>query len=171
MKNIIRFGADVIVKLPQESIVKSRSNIEAVCGTFLGTATDSNCCRVWLKGDPKMCILLTTDAGPLKSFNFLTHSLKVYCVAREDPRANTEVRSTSTSTTGSGSSIIGSIGSEQLQGALPSLSTVKKDIFAHNSSDNGKYTIRYRPGSDETSYTSVSPIDHDKNLAEDSAPF
>ena len=53
MKNIIRFGTDVIVKLPRESIIKSRSNLDAGCGTFLGTATDSNCRRVWLKGDSK----------------------------------------------------------------------------------------------------------------------
>ena len=55
-------------------------------------------------------------------------------------------------------------------GALPSLSTVK-DITAHDSSDNGTHTTRYRPESGETSYTSVSPIDHDQNLAEDSAPL
>ena len=81
MKNLVRFGADVIVKLPRESIIKSRSNIEVDCGTFLGTATYSNCRRVWLKSDSKMRALLTTNNRPLKSFNFLTHSLKVYCVA------------------------------------------------------------------------------------------
>ena len=167
LKNLIRFGADVIVKPPQESIVKSRSNIEAVCGTFLGTATDSNCCRVWLKGDPKMRILLTTDARPLKSFNFLTHSLKVYCVAREDPRANTEERSISTSTTGSGCSIIGSIGSEQSRGVLPSVSTVK-DIIAHNSSGNGAHNMKERAGVGGTEDASKPPIDHDHNLEEDS---
>ena len=53
MKNIIRFGADVVVNCHWESIIKSRSNIEVVCGTFLGTAKDSNCRRVWLKGDSK----------------------------------------------------------------------------------------------------------------------
>ena len=42
LKNLVRFGSDVIVKLPQEYIVKSRSKVEAICGTFLGTATDSN---------------------------------------------------------------------------------------------------------------------------------
>ena len=32
--------------------------------------------------------LLTTNIRLPKSFNFLTHSLKVYCVAQKDPRAN-----------------------------------------------------------------------------------
>ena len=169
LKNLIRFGADVIVKPPQESIVKSRSNIEAVCGTFLGTATDSNCRRVWLKGDSKVWALLTTDIRPLKSFNFLTHSLKVYCVAREDPRANTEERSISTSTTGSGCSIIGSIGSEQSQGALPSVSTVK-DIIAHDSGDSGAHNMRERAGVGGTEDASKPPIDHGRNLEEDSQP-
>ena len=168
IKNLIRFGADVLVKLPHESIVKSRSNVEAVCGTFLGTAMDSNCHRVWLKGDSKMRVLLTTDVRPLKSFNFLTHSLKVYCEALKDPRAN--FVDEPGSTTGSGSCMVSSNGSEQSRRALPSLSTVK-DITAHDSSDNGTHTTRYRPESGETSYTSVSPIDHDQNLAEDSAPL
>ena len=133
MKNLIWFAADVMVKLPRERIIKSRSSTEAVCGTFLGTAPDSNCRRVWLKGDSKMRVLLTTDTRPLKSFNFLTHSLKVYCVARKDPRAN--LVDEPGSATGSGSPMISSNGSEQSRGALPSLSTVK-DITAYDSSDS-----------------------------------
>ena len=82
-------------------------------------------------------------------------------MARKDPRA--KFVDELGSATGSGSPMINSIGSEQSRGALPSLSTVK-DITAHDSSDNGTHTIRYRPGSGETSNTPVSPIDHDKNL-------
>ena len=106
-----------IVKLPRESIVKTRSNTEAVCNTFLGTATDSNCCRVWLKDDSRVHILLTTDIGPLKLFNFLTHSLKVYCVARKDPRTNFVEKPGST--TRSGRSMISSYGGEQPRGHYP----------------------------------------------------
>ena len=45
------------------------------------------------------------------------------------------------STTGSGSPMISSNGSEQSRGALPSLSTVK-DITAHDSGDSGAHTMR-----------------------------
>ena len=55
-------------------------------------------------------------------------------------------------------------------GALPSLSTVK-DITAHDSGDSGAHTMSKRQEVGETLYTSVSPVDHDKNLVEDSAPF
>ena len=44
-----------------------------------------------------------------------------------------------------------------------------KDITAHNSSDNGTHAIRNRPEGGETSYTSVSPIDYEKNHVEDGA--
>ena len=63
------------------------------------------------------------------------------------------------SATGSGSCMISSNDSGQSRGVLPSLSTVK-DITAHDSSDNGTYTIRYRQETGETSYTYVSPTDH-----------
>ena len=106
IRNIIRFGADAIVKLPRERIIKSRSNIEAVCGTFLGTATDSNCRRVWLKSDSKMRVPLITNIRPLKWFNFMTHSLKAGCVAQKDPRA--KFVDEPGSTTGSGSSVFSS---------------------------------------------------------------
>ena len=166
LKNLIRFGADVIVKLPQESIFKSRSNIEAVCGTFIGTATDSNCHRVRLKGDSKMRVLLTTNIRPLKSFNFLTHSLKVYCVAQKDPRA--KFVDEPGSATGSGSTIFSSNGSGQLRRTLPSLSPAN-DIVAHDSGDSGAHTMRKRQELGETKYTTMPPIDHAKNLVEDSA--
>ena len=120
------------------------------------------------RATPKMRDLLTTNIRPLKSFNFLTHSLKVYCVAQKDPRAN--FVDEPGSTTGSGSSMISSNGSEQSRGALPSLSTVK-DITAHDSGDSGAHTMRKRQEVGETKNTTVPPIDHDKNLVEDSAPF
>ena len=157
-----------IVKLPRESIVKTRSNTEAVCNTFLGTATDSNCRRIWLKDDSRVHILLTTDIGPLKLFSFLTHSLKVYCVARKDPRTNFVEKPGST--TRSGRSMISSNGSEQSRKALSSLSTVK-EITAHDSSDNGTDTLRNRLESGGTKNATVRPVDHDKNPLEDSALF
>ena len=46
-----------------------------------------------------------------------------------------------------------------------------KYITAHDSSDNSIYTIRYRPESGETEYTSESSIDYDRHLAEDSSPL
>ena len=168
LKNLIRFGADVIVKLPRESIVKSRSNIEAVCGTFLGTATDSNCCRVWLKGDSKMRVLLTTNIRPLKLLNFLTHSLKVSVW----PRKILELILWMSPAQPLDLEVLYLVqnGSEQLWRTSPSLSTAK-DIIAHNSSDNGTQTIRHRPGNGDATYTSASPIDHDKNHVEDSPPL
>ena len=137
-----------------------------MCGTFVGTTTDSNCHRVWLKGDSKMRVLLTTNIRPLKSFNFLTHSLKVYCEAQKDPRA--KFVDELCSITGPGSYMVSSNGSGQLQRTLPSLSTAN-DTFAHDSSDNGTHTMRKGQEIGETKNTTVPPIDHAKNLAEDSA--
>ena len=61
-------------------------------------------------------------------------------------------------------------GSEQSQGVLPSLSTVK-DITAHDSGDSGAHTMRNRPESGETKNSTVPTIDHEKNLVEGSVPF
>ena len=111
-----------------------------------------------------MRVLLTTNIRLLKSFNFLTHSLKVYCEARKDPRA--KFVDEPGSTTGSGSCMISSNGSGQLRRTLPSLSTVK-DITTHDSSDNGAHTMRNRQEIGEAKNTTVPPIDHKKNLVED----
>ena len=112
--------------------------------------------------------LLITNIRLQKSLNFLTHSLKVSVWPIKilelnlwmspaqplDPEVLYLVQN----------------GSEQSRGALPSLSTVK-DITAHDSGDSGAHTMRNRQEVGETLYTSVSPVDHDKNLVEDSAPF
>ena len=70
------------------------------------------------KDDSKMRDLLTTNIRLPKSFNFLTHSLKVYCVAQKDPRAN--FVDEPGSATGSGSTVFSSNGSGQLRRTLPS---------------------------------------------------
>ena len=112
--------------------------------------------------------LLISDIRLLKSFNFLAHSLKVYCVAQKDPRA--KFVNELGSTTGSGSFVFSSNGSGQSRGALPSLSTAK-DIDAHDSGDSGAHTMRNWQEIGETNDATVPTIDHEKNLAEDSALF
>ena len=114
MKDLVRFGADVIVKLPRESIIKSRSSIDAVCGTFLGTATDSNCCRVWLKGGSKNARPVNYQHQAAEVVQLLDTQFEGVCVAQKDPRANSVDEPGST--TGSGRSIISSNGSGQSRG-------------------------------------------------------
>ena len=84
MKNPFRFGAEVIVILQRADIIRSRSNIKTVCGTFFGMAAGSNGCQIWLKGDSIMRVLLTTDIRPLRSFDFLVCSLRAHCVTQKD---------------------------------------------------------------------------------------
>ena len=110
--------------------------------------------------------LLTTNIRLPKSFNFLTHSLKVYCVAQKDPRA--KVVDEPGSATGSGSTVFSSSGSGQLRRTLPSLSPAN-DIVAHDSGDSGAHTMRKRQEIGETKNATMPPIDHAKNLVEDSA--
>ena len=163
LKNLIRFGSDVIVKLPREYIVKSRSKIEAICGTFLGTATDSNCYQVWLKGDPKMRIMKSTDLRPLRTFNFLTHSFKAYCVAHKDPRASSDIEPDITA--GFGGFEISSSGSGHSQGASSSVPPVK-GIDAHNSIGEDAHTMKERAEDGERKNTLEPPIVRENNLEE-----
>ncbi len=106
MKNIIRFGADVVVNCHWESIIKSRSNIEVDCGTFLGTAKDSNCRRVWLKGDSKNARPVNYQHQAAEVAQLLDTQFEGVCVAQKDPRAN--FVDEPGSTTGSGSSVFSS---------------------------------------------------------------
>ena len=100
IKNVTRFGADVVVNCHWESIIKSRSNIEAVCGTFLGTATDSNCRRVWHRGDSKNARPVNYKHQAAEVAQLLDTQFECFCVAQKDPRAN--FMDEPGSTTGSG---------------------------------------------------------------------
>ena len=87
--NLIRFGSDVLVKPPQQSVSKVNNKMNVICGTFLGNSADSNCYKVWIRSDMKFRIYLTTNVKPLKTFRYLWQSLKSLSAHPSDPRANT----------------------------------------------------------------------------------
>ena len=91
------------------------------------------------RATPKMRDLLITNIRLQKSFNFLTHSLKVSVW----PRKILELILWMSQAHPLDLEVLYLVqnGSEQSRGALPSLSTVK-DITAHDSGDSGAHTMR-----------------------------
>ena len=86
--NLIRFGSDVLVKPPQQSVSKVSNKMNVICGTFLGNSTESNCYKVWIRGDMKSRIYLTTNVKPLKTFRYLWQNLKSLSAHPSNPRAD-----------------------------------------------------------------------------------
>ena len=62
--------------------------MNVICGTFLGNSADSNCYKVWIRGDMKSRIYLTTNVKPLKTFRYLWQNLKSLSAQPSNPRAD-----------------------------------------------------------------------------------
>ena len=144
--NLIRFGSDVLVKPPQQSISKVSNKLKVICGTFLGNSTDSNCYKVWLRGDMKFRIYLTTNVRPLKTFRYLWQNLKSLSATRMDPRAVTA----GIPNAGGGSfrPSMTVIGSGQLPAVSPNAPKAN-DIAVHNSDDSSVEPIEVSASASE----------------------
>ena len=131
--NLIRFGSDVLVKPPQQSVSKVSNKMNVICGTFLGNSTDSNCYKVWIRGDMKFRIYLTTNVKPLKTFRYLWQNLKSLSAHPMDPRADAAGISNASEAIFRPPMTV--IGSGQLPKVNPN--TLKaNDIAVHNSADS-----------------------------------
>ena len=110
-----------------------------------------------------MRIMKSTDLRPLRTFNFLTHSFKAFCVAHKDPRADSDIEPDIA--VGSGGFEISSSGSGHSQEASSSVPPVK-GIDAHNSIGEDAHTMKERAGDGERKNTSEPPIVRENNLEE-----
>ena len=123
--NLIRFGSDVLVKPPQQSVSKVSNKMNVICGTFLGNSTESNCYKVWIRGDMKSRIYLTTNVKPLKTFRYLWQNLKSLSAHPSNPRA--DIAGLPSASGGSFRPSVTAIGNGQLPKANPNALKAKID--------------------------------------------